>query len=85
MFPVISNDWGNIADEFENRWNFPNCLGDMDGKHVEITPPPGSGSYFYNYKGYHSQVSFGVSNANYELEYFNFGVNGQVMMVECLN
>jgi hypothetical protein len=50
----------------------------MDGKHVAITPPPGAGSYFFNYKNFHSQVLFGVANANYELLYLSFGTNGCV-------
>lgn len=78
QFPKSANEWRNIAEEFETRWNFPHCLGAMDGKHVAITPPPESGSFFFNYKGYHSQVLFGVANANYELIYFNYGVNGRV-------
>ncbi|KDR10927.1 hypothetical protein L798_14449, partial [Zootermopsis nevadensis] len=45
---------------------------------VAITPPPGAGSFFFNYKNFHSQVLFGVANANYELLYFSFGSNGRV-------
>ncbi|KAJ8874657.1 hypothetical protein PR048_025523 [Dryococelus australis] len=70
--------WENVAREFEHRWNFPNCIGAIDGKYVAITPPSGSGSYFYNYKNFHSQVLLGIANANYELLYFSFGTNGRV-------
>lgn len=76
--PKTSNEWKNISTEFNNRWNFPNCIGAIDGKHIAITPPPESGSYFYNYKGFHSQVLLGVANANYELIYFNYGANGRI-------
>ena len=30
-------------------WNFPNCIGAIDGKHVPLFSPAGSGSLFYNY------------------------------------
>lgn len=29
-------DWKNISDGFNKRWNFPNCLGAIDGKHIRI-------------------------------------------------
>jgi hypothetical protein len=38
----------------------------------------GSGSFFFNYKGYHSIVLLGIVNANYEFILVDFGVNGRV-------
>lgn len=28
--------WKSIADGFEMKWNFPNCIGAIDGKHIRI-------------------------------------------------
>ena len=28
-----SEDWWKISETFQSRWNFPNCLGAIDGKH----------------------------------------------------
>jgi len=53
-------------------------LDAVDGKHVRITPPAGSGSYYWNYKGYNSLVLTGIANANYELIMVHFGINGRV-------
>lgn len=29
-------NWQNVADNFEGLWNFPNCVGAMDGKHINL-------------------------------------------------
>lgn len=29
-------DWLDIANEFEVKWNFNHCIGAIDGKHVLI-------------------------------------------------
>ncbi|CAH1968803.1 unnamed protein product [Acanthoscelides obtectus] len=77
-FPTTENEWRNIADDFEKRCNCPNCLGAVDGKHVNIKPLTGSGSYFYNYKGAYSLVLLAVVNANYEFIMCDFGINSRI-------
>ena len=35
--PVPSEvEWHSIADDFFTRWNFPNSLGAIEGKHIMI-------------------------------------------------
>ena len=70
-------EWSAVANEFERKWNFPNCIGAMDGKHIVMQAPARSGSYFFNYKKSHSIVLMAVCNANYEFTLLNIGDTGR--------
>ncbi|XP_064466875.1 uncharacterized protein LOC135378005 [Ornithodoros turicata] len=50
MKPPTTIEWQEIAAGFMERWQFPNCLGAVDGKHVKITAPKRSGTTYFNYK-----------------------------------
>jgi len=45
----------------------------MDGKHVLINKPPGTGSLYYNYKGTLSVVLFAVVTADHRFMYVHTG------------
>jgi hypothetical protein len=46
------NHWERSIECFHAKWQFPNCLGALDGKHVLIFAPNNSGSMLFNYKKY---------------------------------
>ncbi|KAK7896163.1 hypothetical protein WMY93_021488 [Mugilogobius chulae] len=49
--PVPTEEtWTAVANSFWTRWNFPNCLGALDGKLVNIVAPAHSGSQYFDYK-----------------------------------
>lgn len=78
QFPASEKEWLKIAAEFEDKWQFPHCLGAVDGKHIKIIIPGGSGSFFWNYKGSNSLVLMAIVNANYEFIYCDIGTNGRI-------
>ena len=63
--PTTPEQWKKVATEFEHSWQFPHCIGAIDGKHVTIRSPSHSGSLYYNYKGTFSVVLMGVVDACY--------------------
>ena len=50
--PKLPEDWENIPEQFMQLWNFPDCIGTIDGKHIAIECPINSGSLYHNYKGF---------------------------------
>ncbi|XP_068082633.1 uncharacterized protein [Anabrus simplex] len=76
--PSTENEWLEISKQYEEIWNFPNCLGALDGKHVEFRPPRCIGSYYFNYKGGNSIVLLALVDAGYKFLYVDVGCNGRI-------
>ncbi|XP_026462861.1 protein ANTAGONIST OF LIKE HETEROCHROMATIN PROTEIN 1-like [Ctenocephalides felis] len=76
--PETAEEWLEIASGYERRWNFPNCIGAIDGKHIRIDCPINSGSDYYNYKGFFSIVLFAVVDANYNFIFADIGCQGRI-------
>ena len=44
--PATEREWKDVSDQFERMWNFPHCVGVIDGKHIVVQGPPNSGPPF---------------------------------------
>ncbi|GFU95898.1 DDE Tnp4 domain-containing protein [Trichonephila clavipes] len=62
--PESENEWKMVGEEFWAKWNFPLCLGAMDGKHIRIKSPSHSGATYRIYKGFFSIVLLALVEAN---------------------
>ena len=75
--PTTPSEWKRVSQGFEQIWNFPHCVGAIDGKHVVMQAPACSGSTFYNYKGTHSIVLMAVCDAHYCFTLVDIGDAGR--------
>ncbi|XP_050310637.1 uncharacterized protein LOC126746421 [Anthonomus grandis grandis] len=69
--------WERTISRFENSWQFPNCIGSIDGKHVAIKCPPNSGSNYYCYLKKFSIVLLAIVDHEYKFVCVDVGGYGK--------
>lgn len=78
QLPSTKEDWERVAQNFETSWQFPHCIGSVDGKHVNFRPPRKEGSKYRNYKGTDSIVLLALVGADYTFLFVDIGRNGRM-------
>lgn len=63
---------------FYDKWDFPNLVGAVDGKHVHMRAPANSGTEYYNYKKHFSLNLMAVVDADYKFLMVDVGQMGSV-------
>ena len=69
--------WKEIERGFCTRWNFPNTVRALDGKHVVIEAPHNSGADFFCYKKYFSVVLLALVDAEKKFIFVDVGGYGK--------
>jgi len=79
VIPFLSKpeEWEIIAHKFETMWQFPQCIGAIDRKHILFRPPRSEGSKYRNYKGKDSIILFALVDAEYKFIFVDVGKNGR--------
>ncbi|XP_068227663.1 uncharacterized protein [Palaemon carinicauda] len=67
--PKTEEEWKEVVTRLNSRWNYHKCLGAVDGKHIAMKKPPNAGSYYYNYKVFHSIVLMAGADGTYKYLY----------------
>ncbi|XP_037802039.1 protein ALP1-like [Penaeus monodon] len=74
--PSTSEEWKQVASDFYNSWNFPMCIGALDGKRFFMRKPENTGSEYYDYKSRHSMIMLALVDAHYKFMYVDVGAQG---------
>lgn len=76
--PSTEEKWAHIAQQFENVWNFPKCVGAIDGKCMALQAQIKSGSEYFNYKSHFSLVLVATADADYNFIFVDIGWQGRI-------
>ena len=76
MPPPNEDTWKQIEFGFRTCWNFPNCVGAIDGKHIALQAPANNGSLYFNYKNHFSVVLMALVDHAYKFIFVDVGNYG---------
>ena len=67
-----------IEHETRRLWNFSNCIGAADGKHIAIIHSSNNGTEFYNYKVFFPNVLLAIVDYDYKFILADVGCQGRI-------
>ena len=76
--PRSHDAWKVLSDGFMEKWNFPNCCGAVDGKHIIVFSPPGTHTEYFNYKKFYSLNLMAIADSQYRFIFIDIGQKGSV-------
>ena len=78
--PDSNEKWLSVAKKFEEKWQFPNCVGAIDGKHVPLINlfNINNGSTYVNYKSFFSIALLALVDDDYKFLYVSVGCQGRI-------
>ncbi|CAN7949931.1 unnamed protein product, partial [Ixodes pacificus] len=74
--PKSMDAWLRVAQQFSDRWQFPKCVGGIDGKHVAIIKPAKYKTVYYSYKKTYRILLFALVDASCKFLYVDVGTPG---------
>lgn len=78
QLPKSEQEWMEVANGFDHQWNFPHCVGAIDGKHVILQAPFNSESEYFNYKKSFSIILMALVDSHYCFTFVDIGAQGRM-------
>lgn len=73
-------DWEVSISGFHDKWQFPNCCGSIDGKHVTVKCPDKTGSNYFSYLKRFSFVLLAIVGPDYKFIAIDVGGYEKIAM-----
>ena len=78
-------DWKKIEETFNTKWNVPQALGALDGKHIAMKKPKKYFSEYYNYMGFFFLVLIALVDADNRFLWVDVESSGSVSDAQMFN